>query len=130
MLPSFDELYAAQVDHALRDGACEFKIDSSNYAIILISKLIEKAEKEIIIRSHRLAREIYGDDMMINALKKAYKLHPDLKCSVYLRDTAPDLTPFVSTLLDHDAKIETDYKSDDESNEIVMVDGRNGRVEP
>lgn len=123
------EEYANILDEELdtNKGPMALNNDSRSHAKILIQKIIERAKKKIVILCHRLAREIYGSEEVVNALKKAYANNKDLEVIVCVRNDVPDLTPFVSTLLRHNADIRLKVKTN--LPDVIVVDGMNGRVE-
>lgn len=96
------------------------------HAKILAMKLLRRAEKEVIIFCHRLAQDVYGSEEVCEALDEAYQNNPDLNVQVYIRESAPEYSPFVDTLLVKGVRIHTNVHS--KKGDILLVDG-NGREE-
>lgn len=131
MADYFMKQYEKDVEEAFLcgDENVDIQNDSAEHAVVLIKNLIRNAKDEIIILCHRMAQEIYGDKGVLKALEDAYRRNPKLKVHAYVRAEIPDLTPFIATLIDHDADIRTNYTSCGDCKDIVVVDRKSGRME-
>lgn len=120
--------YMCEIDRALQSKECiVFSNTDREHAKDLVMKLLRSAQHEVIIFCHRLARDVYGSVEVCEALDEAYRNNPDLKLKVYIRDIAPDYSPFVNSLLNKGVRIRRNIRS--QEGDILLVDGMNGREE-
>ena len=119
-----------KIDDALKSNECSvMKNPDRAHAKVLIMKLLENAREEVIIFCHRLARDVYGSEEVCDALIKAYQNHPSLNVKVYIRDDAPDFSPFVSILLNKGVRIQCGVNTEHESiGNVILTDGESGYI--
>lgn len=124
------ENYTSLISEAFESGK-PVVLNNSDlvHARVLIRELLRRATCEVKILCHRLAREVYGNEEVCRALEDAYRDHPKLNCKVYIRNSEPDFSSFLSILLSHRVQINTGVDIESQQGDVIIVDARNGREE-
>lgn len=92
--------------NAIKDKYSLLLQNSSREKAVAVSEtMFGSAEKEVIFLTHRLSREIYAQQSVIDALRHAYEIHPNMKCIAMVRSPFAEQSDFLNILIAHGAGI-------------------------